>query len=139
MGPAFRRQAVDYSIIATVAAKGGSSVKQWLDQKLLKKLIVQFPKLDTFLISLGTNCWHGERPKLKEHIEALVEGINPDKIVWLLPPPLGMDTQYLHDAVKATELFAIDPGPLPMLSDQIHATPHGYELWAKIIAQTIWT
>jgi len=46
---------------------------------------------------------------------------------------------YLVDAVRATEVFAFSPGPLPLESDGYHPTPRGCELWVGTIVETLWS
>jgi lysophospholipase L1-like esterase len=49
-----------------------------------------------------------------------------------------MDTQYVHDAVAASEVFAFSPGALPLESDGIHPTFRGAQEWASTIARVLW-
>lgn len=151
MGPTFRAAGRAYGANVDVWAKGGSSARQWLVKKWFQRVVREHPKANILLVSLGVNCTRVERPKLAKDISTIVnlvndlmyeEGDEPNyrapAIAWLLPPPLKMNTQYLRDAVAASEVFSIDPGPLPLESDGIHPTIKGVGLWVNYIAETMW-
>jgi len=140
MNRAFHDVAHAYDRRVAVVAHGGSSVRQWLVKKWVQReVLAKYPDATLLLVSLGTNCTRSERPRLADDIRRLVSesGVS---VSWLLPPPMKFDTTYLRDAVKqVTGVFPIDPGPLPMLRDKIHATPKGYYMWAQTIADTLWS
>jgi hypothetical protein len=151
----FRAEAQRAGITVDVDARGGSSTRQWSKKKPPSKTswfekVLRKYKPRTALISLGVNCTRVERPVLARDIQKLVlmandAGVTP---VWLLPPPLPMDTKYLFDAVAASEVFAYAPGPLPLQKkrnpygpgwvDDFHPTPRGFEIWARKIAEVMW-
>jgi hypothetical protein len=140
MSRAFRDVAHAYDRRVGVLAHGGSSVRQWVVKKWVQRqVLAKYPDATLLLVSLGTNCTRVERPRLAADIKKLVTegGLT---VSWLLPPPMKADTRYLRDAVAAVPgLFPIDPGPLPLLHDGIHATPKGYYMWAQTIADTLWS
>lgn len=150
-GPSFREVAKIRNVDAAVWAKGGSSARQWLRKKWFERVVKEHPKARVLLISLGVNCTRVERPKLAEDISTIVNLLNDlmyardDEVryeapsaVWLLPPPLAMDTRYIHDAVAKSEVFAIDPGPLPLESDGVHPTRRGARQWAEYMSRVLW-
>lgn len=138
LGPWFRAEAMRYKVPVAVVPEAGSSVRQWLAKKWIQKLLKRYANASNYLVSLGTNCTRVERPRLADDIKRLIGLIGQDRVTWLLPPKLKMDTTYLHEAVKESGVFAIDPGELPLWSDGIHTTFKGSELWADLIARTIW-
>jgi len=151
MGPTFRAACGAYRVRGAVWAKGGSSARQWLVKKWFQRVVREHPKASVLLVSLGVNCTRVERPKLAADISKIVNLVNDlmyddgdepnyraPSVVWLLPPPLAMDTKYLRDAVAASEVFSISPGTLPLESDGIHPTLKGVGLWVNTIAETLW-
>lgn len=135
----FRAEARKRRVTVAVDALGGSSTRQWRKHGWFKRSLEKH-STRVVAISLGVNCTRVERPVLARDAGELVliandMGVAP---VWLLPPPLRMDTRYLVEAVAATEVFAFSPGPLPLESDGVHATPRGFEIWAGKIAETLW-
>ncbi len=153
MARAFRAVARAYQQPVAVEARGGSSVRQWLVKKWMQRLLRKYPDANTVLISLGTNCTRVERPKIASDVQTLVNIVNDwhyentddDEVfqgtapVWLLPPPLEMDTKYLFDAVAQCEVFSFAPGPLKLESDGIHPTDTSCYKWAQKIADTLWS
>lgn len=135
----FRAAAQAHRVPVAVEARGGSSARQWLKRGWFEAALKKHHP-STVLISLGVNCTRVERPVLARDAGELVLIANDLDVapVWLLPPPLTMDTRYLVDAVRSTEVFAIQPGPLPLWPDGTHPTPRGYELWTGTIAETLW-
>lgn len=118
-------------------AKGGSSARQWLREGWFRRAVERHPSALT-LVSLGVNCTKSERPKLAAAIEALASLVKHGELVWLLPPPLRFDTQYLRDAVVEAGVTAIEAGPLPLESDGVHPTFRGHELWATALVEALW-
>lgn len=112
--------------------RGGSSTRQWRQRGWFRRGLEHHPAT-IVLVSLGVNCTHVERPKLADDIKALVE-LCPFELLWLLPPPLKMSTDYLRDAVAKVGCPAFDPGVLP-LGDGIHPTDAGYKQWAAMLAE----
>lgn len=113
--------------------RGGSSARQWLREGWFRRAVKQHPAR-IVLVSLGVNCTRPERPKLGDDIEALL-ALAPAPVLWLLPPPLKMDTAYLREAMRG-EAFA--PGPLPLESDGIHPTHEGHTRWAELLVARLW-
>lgn len=139
MARAFRAEAKRCGVPVEVDAHGGTSVRQWLKKRWFEKSLKKH-RPRTVLISLGVNCTRVERPVLAHDAGKLVLVANDLDVapVWLLPPPLRMDTRYLFDAVRATGVLAFSPGPLPLESDGVHPTTAGFEAWAGKIAETLW-
>jgi hypothetical protein len=148
LGPVLRSVAKAHGVTIAVAARGGSSVRQWLIKKWMERALTKNLSAHTVLISLGVNATRVERPRLLSDIQLLLAILNEPKYardgaaprpVWLLPPPLGVDTSYLRDAVMATGVFCcFAPENTPLESDKIHPTLRGRYLWSRRIAETLW-
>lgn len=139
MAPAFREQARAHGVPVKVDGRGGTSARQWRKNRWLRAALKPLAPHSVVLISLGVNCTRVERPELAREVSRLVLTVNDagHAPAWLLPPPLKMRTDYLRAAVAASEVFSIDPGPLPLF-DGIHPTPEGFRTWAALIAHTLW-
>lgn len=131
----FRAEARARGVAAEVVSHGGSSVKQWYQRRWLAGALARWPSVENVLVCLGTNCTRIERPRLGEDVRKLLGDAGSREVSWLLPP---YHLDYLERAVSEAEVFAFSPGTLPLLSDGVHATPHGYELWARRIAEVEW-
>lgn len=119
--------------------RGGSSTRQWRQKRWFQRDLELHPS-SVVLVSLGVNCTRVERPKLADDIGVLVdicEDVFQRRLLWLLPPPLKFNTQYLRDAVAEVGCPSFDPGPLP-LGDGVHPTHAGYEKWASLLVTSLW-
>lgn len=115
--------------------RGGSSTRQWRQKHWYQRAVERNPS-GVILVSLGVNCTRVERPKLADDMQALLD-LSPFPVLWLLPPPLKFNTQYLRDAVAKTGCKTFDPGELP-LDDGVHPTHAGYVKWASLLATSLW-
>lgn len=138
----FRKQARDWGVLVDVFAKPGSSVRQFLRMRWMELVRQRHPEADTIVVVLGTNCTRVERPGIGEDLRRLCaiadEGGEVGRSVIALPPPMRLSTAYLTDAVKTLSVYSFEAGPLPMMSDRIHATTDGYATWADKIATVLW-
>lgn len=116
--------------------RGGSSARQWLREGWFQRSTHAHPA-NSVLVSLGVNCTRSERPGLAEDVAALVAQ-SPAPVLWLLPPPLRMDTAYLERAVATAGCSSFAPGELELEHDGIHPTDAGHRHWAAMLVQHLW-
>lgn len=133
LGPRLWRAMHERQLHLALDGRGGSSAHQWLKKGWFRRVVHNHPAR-IVLVSLGVNCTSSERPKLADEIRALIK-LSPAPVLWLLPPPLRMDTTYLRKAVQGP---AFDPGPLQLESDGIHPTHKGHERWAQLLVEHLW-
>lgn len=133
LGPRLWKAMHSHKLQLAYDGRGGSSARQWLRKGWFRQATRKHPA-DVVLVSLGVNCTKGERPKLADDIKALIS-LSPAPVIWLLPPPLRMDTTYLRSAVQGP---SFDPGTLPLESDGIHPQHKGYVRWADLLIEHLW-
>lgn len=119
-----------------VDGRGGSSTRQWFRLHWFERAIVRHPSR-VVLVSLGVNCTKSERPALRDDIAHLLEiaEVHGRSVLWLLPPPLRVNTNYLREAVSGRTFF---PGRLALESDGIHPTHAGHQRWARLLVDHLW-
>lgn len=115
--------------------RGGTSARQWLKLNWFRRALLRH-EAQIVLVSLGVNCIRSERPVLKDHVSELRALAADRRCIWLLPPPLRFNTDYIRAATEGGETF--DPGALSMESDRIHPSHAGHKQWAKLIVEHIY-
>lgn len=165
LGPRLAKEATARGKKFLYNFRAGSSTRQWARGKLLERVLRQH-LTRVVLISLGTNCTRVERPKLHTDVRNVLAQANIEKrsgkmvkiittpVLWLLPPPLKFDTEYIRKAVagryvdhgRCRRLLVAGeelprpffPGKLPLESDGIHPTDAGHKQWAALLAKELW-
>lgn len=133
LGPRLAKEAGKRGLRFLYNYRAGSSTRQWVRGRWLPKVEGPHPTR-LVLVSLGVNCTKAERPRLAADMRSLVSQTTVD-VLWLLPPPLKMDTDYIRKAVSGPSFY---PGELPLESDGIHPTDAGHKQWAALLAKELW-
>lgn len=142
LGPRFAKEATARGKRFLYNFRAGSSTRQWARGNWLHKVLARHPSR-LVLVSLGVNCTKAERKKLRGDMQEVraqsvqivekVGSIIP--VLWLLPPPLKFNTDYIREAVEGKSFY---PGKLPLESDGIHPTDAGHKEWARLLAKELW-